>query len=276
MSQDLRFSEGVAHTWTALQQFNVLPESTVNPTNNDQLSRAGHVASEVATAETNANAYTDGVVAAYTGSANIDTVGTVTAGTWQGAAIAIGFGGTGATTAATARANLGAVGLTGNESISGIKEFTTGVTFSGTSGHLFTGGFVRIDSGVAAGLIRRGGSQAAPALNAQVTGDAHPRWLSEVSGRQTWGPGNLPADVTLERAGTGLLRLTGDFEIVGDARLGAATTDTIGFYDATGVVQAASVADPAGGATVDAEARTAINSILAALRTTTGVGLIAG
>lgn len=44
----------------------------------------------------------------YTGDDAITTVGTITAGTWNGTSIAVANGGTGATTAATARANLGA------------------------------------------------------------------------------------------------------------------------------------------------------------------------
>lgn len=50
------------------------------------------------------------VATTYAGGASIATVGTVTAGTWQGTAVAVGFGGTGATTAAGARTNLGTVG----------------------------------------------------------------------------------------------------------------------------------------------------------------------
>ena len=44
----------------------------------------------------------------YTGDDSITTVGTITAGTWTGTAIAVANGGTGATTAAGARTNLGA------------------------------------------------------------------------------------------------------------------------------------------------------------------------
>lgn len=55
-------------------------------------------------------------------------------------------------------------------------------------------------------------------------------------------------------------------------KFGTATTQKMGWWNATPVVQPAAVADAAGGATVDTEARTAINTLLARLRTT---GLIA-
>ena len=41
-----------------------------------------------------------------------------------------------------------------------------------------------------------------------------------------------------------------------------ATGDKIGFLGATPVIRQADISDPAGGATVDSQARTAINSIL--------------
>jgi len=46
-------------------------------------------------------------------------------------------------------------------------------------------------------------------------------------------------------------------------KLGTSTSQKIGFWNATPVVQPAHIADPSGGAIIDAEARTAINSILA-------------
>jgi hypothetical protein len=49
------------------------------------------------------------ISASYTGQTSITTVGTIASGTWQGAAVAVGYGGTGASTAAGARANLGAL-----------------------------------------------------------------------------------------------------------------------------------------------------------------------
>jgi hypothetical protein len=50
------------------------------------------------------------IASTYVGQTSITTLGTITSGTWTGTAIAVANGGTGATTAATARSNLGAVG----------------------------------------------------------------------------------------------------------------------------------------------------------------------
>ena len=44
-------------------------------------------------------------------------------------------------------------------------------------------------------------------------------------------------------------------------KIGTATGQKIGFWNATPVVQQAHIADPSAGTTVDAEARTAINAI---------------
>jgi hypothetical protein len=50
------------------------------------------------------------IAATYVGQTSITTLGTITTGTWSGTSIAVNKGGTGATDAATARANLGTVG----------------------------------------------------------------------------------------------------------------------------------------------------------------------
>jgi hypothetical protein len=50
------------------------------------------------------------ISSSYVGQTSITTLGTVTSGTWTGTAIAVANGGTGATSAASARTNLGAVG----------------------------------------------------------------------------------------------------------------------------------------------------------------------
>ncbi len=51
-------------------------------------------------------------------------------------------------------------------------------------------------------------------------------------------------------------------------KIGTGTTQKFGFWNTTPVVQPSHIADPTGGGTVDSEARTAINSILAQLATT--------
>ena len=55
-------------------------------------------------------------------------------------------------------------------------------------------------------------------------------------------------------------------------KIGSATSSLLGFYGATPVDRPATVADPAGGGTIDAEARTAINDIIDRLQE---LGLIA-
>ena len=50
------------------------------------------------------------IAATYVGQTSLTTLGTITTGTWTGTTIAVANGGTGATTAAGARTNLGAVG----------------------------------------------------------------------------------------------------------------------------------------------------------------------
>ena len=65
----------------------------------------------------------------YAGQNTISTVGTVGTGTWQGTAIAVGYGGTGASTAAGARSNLSAAGIyrlafTSTDLVSGVLSVT--------------------------------------------------------------------------------------------------------------------------------------------------------
>lgn len=55
-------------------------------------------------------------------------------------------------------------------------------------------------------------------------------------------------------------------------KIGTATTQKLGFFNAAPVVQPAGVADATGGATIDAEARTAINAVISKLET---LGLLA-
>lgn len=73
-------------------------------------------------------------------------------------------------------------------------------------------------------------------------------------------------DITIADGGDFILNATTG------TKIGTATTQKLGFYNATPIVQGAAVADASGGATIDAEARTAINALLARIRS---LGLIA-
>lgn len=68
------------------------------------------------------------------------------------------------------------------------------------------------------------------------------------------------------------LNVTGNTTLEGDVTIGNATADKVGFYGVTPVDQPVTVADPTGGSTTDAEARTAINAIIDRLQE---LGLIA-
>lgn len=62
------------------------------------------------------------------------------------------------------------------------------------------------------------------------------------------------------------------FGTTSGTKIGTATSQKIGFFNATPVDQPVTVADPTGGVTQDAEARTAINAIIDRLQE---LGLIA-
>jgi hypothetical protein len=73
------------------------------------LTKTGNTLDVVGTADRiTVNADSIDISSTYAGQTSIVTLGTVTTGTWQGNAIAVAHGGTGATTAAGARSNLGA------------------------------------------------------------------------------------------------------------------------------------------------------------------------
>lgn len=103
---------------------------------------------------TNVQAYSSTLAAVsggtYTGATSITTLGTITSGTWNGGTIAVANGGTGATTAANARTNLGvAYGSTagtvcqGNDSRLGLSAW---VNFDGTSTAAITGTYAQSGS----------------------------------------------------------------------------------------------------------------------------------
>jgi len=73
------------------------------------LTKTGNTLDVVGTADRiTVNADSIDISSTYAGQTSIVTLGTVSTGTWQGNAVAVAYGGTGATTAAGARSNLGA------------------------------------------------------------------------------------------------------------------------------------------------------------------------
>jgi hypothetical protein len=86
------------------------------------------------------NADTVDIAATYAGQTSITTLGTIGTGTWQGTAIAVANGGTGATTAANARTNLGAAAV-----------FRTSFTSANVSGGLVT---INHNLGIQYGILR--------------------------------------------------------------------------------------------------------------------------
>lgn len=105
-------------------------------------------------------------------------------------------------------------------------------------------------------------------------------------GAMSWGAGSSSLDTFLSRDSAGVLKTTGAFTITGNlsvggnvilptsggTQIGTATDQLLGFYGATPVNQPETIADPSGGATVDSEARTAINALIDRLQE---LGLIA-
>jgi hypothetical protein len=79
------------------------------------------------------------------------------------------------------------------------------------------------------------------------------------------GGGNITCNAVLDaQAGLSLADSRNiTFATTNGTIIGTATNQKMGFWNATPVVRPAHIADPAGGAVVDAEARTAINAILA-------------
>jgi hypothetical protein len=69
----------------------------------------------------------------YTGASSIVTVGTIGTGTWQGSAVGVLYGGTGATTASGARTNLGVAIGSNVEAWSAVLDAVAGGTYTGAA-----------------------------------------------------------------------------------------------------------------------------------------------
>ncbi len=68
------------------------------------------------------------VLSGYSGATSIVTLGSVATGTWQGSVVAVGYGGTGASTASGARSNLGAAASGANSDITSLSGLTTALS----------------------------------------------------------------------------------------------------------------------------------------------------
>jgi phage-related tail fiber protein len=77
----------------------------------DGLTKTGNTINAAGTADRiSVSADAIDIAGTYVGQNTITTLGTISGGTWQGTAVAVAYGGTGALNATDARANLGAVG----------------------------------------------------------------------------------------------------------------------------------------------------------------------
>lgn len=154
-----------------------------------------------------------------------------------------------------------------------ITRSTGQVVFAGSGGVIATRGSLplTVKSTNAAGqtVLIEGQGAASVALSVQATGDGLNRFRAYIDGKLEWGDGVAGRDTNLYRSAVDTLKTDDSFHVGQTLRhLGT----SLGFYSKTPVSQAAAIAGPIDGLTIDVEARTAINSILAALR---GVGLIA-
>lgn len=145
------------------------------------------------------------IASTYAGQTSINTLGTITTGTWNGTAVAITSGGTGASSLAAAQANLDIVTLTGSQTVTGTKTFTQIIgAAAGINGTGTTGSFNRaVASGDAATHVT---------LTSRESGEGNARFSLGINGNMEWGTGAAAPDLTLSRTGVGVLELgTGDF-----------------------------------------------------------------
>ena len=162
--------------------------------------------------------------------ANLATVGTITSGTWSASTIDIAKGGTGATTAADARANLGLVigtdvmsanyttTLTGDVTGSGNGSFATTLANSGvTSGTYGSSSAIptftvdskgRLTAAGTASIIADAGTLSGTTLNSTVTGSSLTGVATITSG--TWNG----STIGVAYGGTGVTSSTGTGSVV--------------------------------------------------------------
>lgn len=150
------------------------------------LSKSGNTLSVVGTANriTVSGSGVD-IASTYVGQTTITTLGTITSGVWNGTAIAVANGGTGATTASGARTNLGAAASGANSDITSLTGLTTALSVGqgGTGAATLTG------------YVRGNGTSAFTAA-ATVPG-------SDISGNISGNAANVTGTVAVANGGTG-------------------------------------------------------------------------
>jgi hypothetical protein len=90
------------------------------------------------------------VLSGYSGATSIVTLGSVATGTWQGSVVAVGYGGTGASTASGARSNLGAAASGANSDITSLSGLTTALSVAQGGTNASTAAGARTSLGAAA------------------------------------------------------------------------------------------------------------------------------
>ena len=149
-------------------------------------------------------------------------------------------------------ANIGVIGITPTGKNSSANIGVMGYAYNtGTGTVTQTGGFFRIGNGA----VSLNANFASAALLCDNTDTTDPIFIARDNATTVWsivdGGTLTAADGMNVAVGTG----TG-------TKIGLSTTSKIGVYNATPVVQGASISDPSGGAIQDAEARTAIIALI--------------
>lgn len=100
------------------------------------------------------------VLGSYAGASTITTLGTIGTGTWQATTISVTYGGTGASTAAGARTNLGAAASGANSDITSLSGLTTALSVAqgGTGATTAANARTNLGLGTAATMIGPSGA----------------------------------------------------------------------------------------------------------------------
>lgn len=123
---------------------------------------------------------------------------------------------------------------------SNYSDFTTnssgGLTIAPSGGNTTVTGSLAVSSflTLSSYVDQTRASAGGISFQSKATGDAAQRYTQTIAGTQQWGNGTDAPDVTLARAGVGLLQLTGRL-LIGTSAAGSATAGGAHF---TGVVQA--------------------------------------